>query len=279
MGKLNIDGQQDGSTLEYLFVSGCARTGTTGIVNLLNQLPEVAIGLERYKGIANKKRIDEYKPHLFGPSRFFDFREGETNLLPRSPVHAEFYGRLQEKFRNGTIRFIGEKVPFLFRFFRQIEGAFFSPKWVMMLRDPKSVAASYELRSQTPDDAWPETHDCRMSVRHWNESVEAIEAMAKELPGRVFVCEYERIYSGDIAYLETLVRFLNLPMSGHLVDHYRIVTADWAERVRSQRRLSIEQREFVQETAAIEAYERILAESFSSESRHGDIGDRNCCLT
>ncbi len=260
MNECNPDGRRAVPSVDFLFISGCARTGTTEIVNILNQLPSVAVGMERYKGIANQHRIRDYNPQLYCSNRFFDFREGETNLLPRSPVWREFYGKLEEKFRNRTVQYVGDKLPFMFRMYRQVEDEFPAPKWIMMLRDPVAVAASYDVRARTSDDAWPESHDCRMSVRHWNESVEAIEAMTSELPGRVFVCEYERFYSGDMSYLETLVRFLDLPMSGRLVNHYKSATANWAERVRNRAQLTPDQVEYVKEHGEIEGYERILKE-------------------
>ncbi|NEP86465.1 MAG: sulfotransferase [Okeania sp. SIO2C2] len=68
---------------KYLFVCGCARSGTTAITKLLNAHPLIAIGVERYKHYAKQDLIHKLSPALFKLSVFFDIREEQTNINPQ----------------------------------------------------------------------------------------------------------------------------------------------------------------------------------------------------
>ena len=51
--------------MEYLFIAGCARSGTTAMARLLNQDPRILIGIERYKYIPKATR-----PHISTKKNF-----------------------------------------------------------------------------------------------------------------------------------------------------------------------------------------------------------------
>jgi hypothetical protein len=55
--------------LRALFVSGCARSGTTAFSDYLNQHPELLVCRERYKYIA-----DEITPDHFTFDRILDYK-------------------------------------------------------------------------------------------------------------------------------------------------------------------------------------------------------------
>ncbi|MEO0752369.1 MAG: hypothetical protein AAFY25_11255, partial [Pseudomonadota bacterium] len=60
---------------KYLFVGGCARSGTSGLAHLANTHPDVAIGVERFNSAWGNARL---VPELFEEKRFFDVRETDT---------------------------------------------------------------------------------------------------------------------------------------------------------------------------------------------------------
>jgi hypothetical protein len=115
--------------LGFLFVTGCARSGTTEIVNVLNRHPAVAIGMERFKFVI-RDRIEEFQQCLFAPDNFVRAAEEDTNILPRSPAYRDHYANLKSKFDAGRVQVVGDKLPFLFRHYEAIEKRFNSPRWI-----------------------------------------------------------------------------------------------------------------------------------------------------
>jgi hypothetical protein len=231
--------------LNFLFVTGCARSGTTEIVNVLNRHPAVAVGMERFKYVI-RDRFEDYRQSLFEPANFLKAEEADTNILPRSPTFKNHFAMLNCKFDTGRVRFIGDKLPFLFRHYEAIEDRFSSPKWIIMHRSPRAVAASYCRRARNPaDKGWTEERDHRMAVRHWVEAYRLMQSMLKEFPDRVHVCEYERFYSGDEDSLAQIFDFLELAVSPEVEAYFRETTADWDQREKRGVELTPDETQYV----------------------------------
>lgn len=240
---MNVNNQKEHRN--YLFLSGCPRSGTTEIINVLNRHPAVAIGMERFKYVI-RDRLQEYQQHLFEPDNLVRAAEEDTNILPRSPAMRNHYALLKSKFEVGGVVFVGDKLPFLFRHWETIEERFDSPLWIIMHRSPYAIAASYRRRARNPEDkAWTEDRDHRLGVQHWVESYRWMESMRGEIPDRVFVCEYERFYSGDVDALAQVFGFLGLSVVPEVESYFRDTTAGWEQRAQRGVELTADEVEYV----------------------------------
>jgi len=229
----------------FLFVTGCPRSGTTEIVNVLNRHPAVAMGMERFKFLI-RDRFGEFRKSLFEPANFLNTEEADTNIHPQNPDFTNHWAMLNSKFDTGRVRFVGDKLPFLFRHYEAIEDRFSSPRWIIMHRSPYAVAASYCRRARDlADKGWPEENGHRLAVQHWVEAYRLMQSMMGEFPERVLVCEYERFYSGDKDSLARVFDFLELSVSPEVEAYFRETTADWDQREQRGVELTPNEMEYV----------------------------------
>lgn len=193
--------------LSYLFVTGCARSGTTVTVDLLNSDPRVALGMERYK-----YRNGRLRKHHFMPPYFLNPTPDETNLLV-----PDRYRALADKLTEGNVAILGDKV----RIRNNIErisaliAELEDVRFLYMLRQLPGVASSYNRRAANPRDVnWPETSDYRQAVTDWNGSLRALRDLHDAGHGdRVLVVSYERLYSDEAGQTDRLLGFMRLERS------------------------------------------------------------------
>lgn len=228
-------------TLNYVFICGCPRSGTTALADLLNADDRAIIGRERFKFIA-----DEVTPDHFSRNHFFFPTAEETNNL-RVP---SFYEKSLENWDSGTVTHLGDKVPLYVHRLSYLAETFPDCKIAFMFRDLEGVAASFTARAENadPDDSWPPSNDYRAAVVHWNEALRSLHRYVE--PSRkdnVFVAIYERLFSGEAMYLELLYDFLGLPVTDQVVAAFDAATAGWEHRKRSSRQLPRSARQYLAE--------------------------------
>ncbi len=185
---------------KYLFVCGCARSGTTALVEALNTHPEIAIGMERFIHIFNAGIPDS---SLFEPSRFFKFMPGDTFY---NDIRAMSGNPSSEKFGRAT--YVGDKVPRLFRRFDKLFEVFPGAKILFLLRSPLSVAASWERRSKdTSDNFWSRGRDAISCIQEYNESLQSVIPHLNS--DRILIVPYERIFFDGYGW-DRISKFLDL---------------------------------------------------------------------
>jgi Sulfotransferase family len=189
---------------QVVFIIGVGRSGTTAMVDLLNLHPAIAIGIERYK--LKFLRRGAFEGDEFTAARFFDFRPGDTNILPeKADRWAKVYRRLGRKFPQVAV--VGDKIPHLFERFEECERAFPGARWVYMLRDINGVACSWNARARNPEDRWPAKNDFREAVATWNRANALIRTLPEE---RVRIVAYEDFFGGSEAARRSLLAFIGV---------------------------------------------------------------------
>ncbi|WP_424976569.1 sulfotransferase family protein [Dinoroseobacter sp. S124A] len=165
-----------------LLVTGCPRSGTTALVRLLNTHPSVAIGMERY----TRRLLDEHhlEADLFTPDRFATFVEGDCN---RVSFDARATQAACAKAQTATV--IGDKSPNPVEVFEAAEAMDGEVSVIMILRSPRAVARSFQVRAERAktDPAaaqyWPASRDYKRGIKAFNRSVEATLEFANRLRG------------------------------------------------------------------------------------------------
>ena len=196
----------------YLIVSGVARSGTTALGELLNAHPDVCLGIERFK--FQYLRANNYSNTLFERDRFFDFRPEDTNLDPeKRPAWKPVYTQIAEKWDNARI--IGDKVPDLLPVLVDFITENPDYRYIVILRNLKDVALSWQTRADKPRDAWPAEKDFTAACDSWSEQHVLLHDMMRIKPVRqkVLLLDYDAMY-GDLAQTEAaILGFLGLEAS------------------------------------------------------------------
>lgn len=187
---------------ELLFVGGCPRSGTTALTRLLNRHRSVLLGNERYylrweNGTLGREH--------FARERFLAIQEGDTH--PRDPglvfgERAHWVGE-DAAAKWDEARLIGDKHPPMWRIFSLIEDRFPNAHILFVLRNPLSVAESYQARFDDAADHWP--FDAARGVRDWNDSVTAAAAALRR-GARMTVVAYETMFRSMAAVGAMLTR-------------------------------------------------------------------------
>jgi hypothetical protein len=243
----------------YVFICGCPRSGTTELAFLLSSHPAVVIGVERYKYFANRNKINLIQEDLFESDRFFNLKEEETNILPaRSERFKKYYERMEIKYSKASI--LGDKYPDYFRFYRHLLANISDSKIIYLLRDIIEVAASWNTKAENPKDHWPSDANYKMAVQRWNESLEETFMFHKLLPDRIFVCDYDRIFSGDRRYLSKLLKFIGIKKKKELEEYYAEAIKNYLRIKERRKNINPDQIAFLEKKAKISLAENLLRE-------------------
>lgn len=168
---------------------------------VLNAHPQIVMGNEWFAGRAKHLTRD-----MFAPERFFSPQIGvdcgydiHTHEDTRAyvPVARERYA---------SARFIGDKIPFLYKHLGNLAEKFTGATLVWMVRDPLEVAASYKRRQTNPDDPDWASGGVVEAVADFNASIDALRNVPAGLA--VVLIQYERFFREG--KFSPLARTLNL---------------------------------------------------------------------
>ncbi len=232
----------------YLFVCGCPRSGTTALVELLNSHHSFAIGMERYKYYANRKNINRINQDSFTSDFFFDLKNNQTNIQWKY-----FYNRLRDKYQS-KVKYLGDKYPHYYRFYNRINQNLTQVKWIFIVRDITSIAKSYNARAADPNDTWSEQADFKKAVDHWNESLVETWKYQKQNPNsNLFICEYEKLFSYDLEYLNRILDFLEVEIESSIKIYFDEMKKDWLSKqgysLNSSTSLNAQQIDYIKKNA------------------------------
>jgi len=242
----------------YLFVCGCQRSGTTVAAQLLSIHPQIALGIERYKYRSLPGKFD-VTPDFFTPERFLDFRPEDTNITPDADDRqARHYSAIRERIGQATV--IGDKNPDYYVVLPELVEQFPECKILFLLRDPVRVASSWNVRAQLGRKNWPETNDYRMATNCWNLSIHKALEFQKAHPGRLGICEYEKLVS-DLDYVHALLNWIGAGPSEEVDTYFAEQVLPEAARIgQKESDLNEEETAWVLETADTNKSAALLAD-------------------
>ena len=152
--------------MNYLYIGGPSRSGTTALTSYLNRHPEVMICRERFKWIPRK----DVTPEVFTFERILNFEDGyeERDTARRKQVHEELVGNKDPQ----KLRWMGDKYPAYVRTLERLSENNPGASFILTYRPVEEVAESYEARSRNPEDAWLGGRDgFRLGVEGWNRAM------------------------------------------------------------------------------------------------------------
>jgi len=206
-----------------LFVCGAPRSGTSAMHQILTQDRRLVLGFERFGSYLN----EEFGPHLYTKSRFFDFE-----VDPRDHGRDRPYYRDVASPGFESALYLGDKIPLLYLAYQQVHSVFPQAKYIVLLRNIFDIANSYEARRRNERDAW--TFGVPHAVEHWNTLVSFL-AIQQTNP-RILMVLYEEFFGGTRG-LQRIYDFLELDPPSDIEALHRGMVAETARR--AERRSSM----------------------------------------
>jgi len=241
------------SARKPLFLTGCPRSGTTALWEILAADARLGIGVERF----GRRIMDEFSlaPRLLEPARFFDLHPEDAFYSDLDGFHP-YYGALRERYAH--CEYVGDKLPLLYTRlaeFRQAFGA--DAKLLFLFRNIFDVAASYKARAENPDDTlWLPEQGVEAAVEDWNASIAAALNACDGLS--VHFVSYERLLQAGEG-LDELYRFLELEPNAQAVErHQALLLGSAGLEAKRQRDLGWQDVLHISANASFEGYRRVL---------------------
>jgi hypothetical protein len=238
--------------MNYLFICGTARSGTTAMWRLVTADERLVIGLERYSKHSSHHVLTT---DLFTPERFLELRAGDTfypNLCEFDPYYEKVGALLAHA------EYVGDKIPKLFNFLDTLFANIPTAKVIFMLRNIIDVATSFESRANSiQDKSWPETRKTQAAIKEWRNSLLMLKKYHND--DRVFPVIYEEFFAANSS-IEPLYQFLGLEptQAAHLAHQALLAQNLHLEIKRRKRELSVEGVQQICETAPFALYREVL---------------------
>lgn len=228
---------------KIIFVGGNARSGTTALQNLLNCHPSVFVLRERYLA---EVKAGQLHPSMFDKSAVLAEEAGIPLPLLQSGVDLGA--------RYDQALYVGDKVPAVSKGFDAIDRVFPDAVIVFILRNPFSVAASYQQRFDR--GTWK--RDAVRGIQDWNRSTRSALRRV-QTGGRLIVVPYEEVFQyGDKS--RQLFAALGLDPSELDQDAFDVLV-DQSQRLETKSETRSEELlAYVARNAAFQPYRQLLSE-------------------
>lgn len=188
---------------KFLFITGCARSGTSALVQLLSGSRSILLGMERFGHLIHHKDDFKLRPHHFYKSRFYDLQKGDTFYENLADFH-KFDELFFDKYESAS--YIGDKRPDLYEAYDSLFEHFPQCIVLFIYRNLEEVASSFKGRV-IEGQYWPATKDFKAAVLEWNRSLFLTKnAMPK---GTIRMLSYHEIFKPG-ANLSPIFKFLDI---------------------------------------------------------------------
>jgi hypothetical protein len=177
---------------KFLFVAGCARSGTSAIVQLLSGSKEILLGMERYGHLVRPQAFHLKKKH-FTKERFYSLEEEDTFYSSLRDFH-KFDPHFFEKYESS--KWIGDKRPDLYEVYDDLFENFPDAKVLFIYREIEAVASSFHGRVAEGNN-WPASKNFARAVVEWNRSL-FLSREAIRKGHDIVVLEYDELFSGKM---------------------------------------------------------------------------------
>ena len=239
----------------FLFLCGCARSGTTALWRLIAAHPKIAMGMERFIERCNP---DDFTlvPDLFEKDRFYTLTEGDTHKKSLTQGGAgEYYGALNERYNDCVL--FGDKAPRLFKHYDDLFKNFPNIKIIFIYRNIFDVAQSFEVRKAKPDDSWDRGH--KAAVSEWNQSLNQTLKWLEKKPANILPVEYEALFFGDYP-VDNISDFLEIELDP-LMKKKLQGDRHYAKRLDKERTdgLSSKQKQYIMHNARFGLFKKLVA--------------------
>ena len=240
--------------MNLLFVSGPARSGTTALVEYLNDHPEMLICQERYKWVP-KKTIS---PELFTFEKILEFEDDYE--VRDTEERRRYHSDLVSRKNYAELEWIGDKHPGYVKNLGLLADNNPGASFIFTYRPIEEVAESFEARSRNPDDGWLGGKDgFRLGIEYWNTALQNIRDFIESgVNPNALVISYHDFFYRNEDCVPLLSRFLDLEFHDSVRESWRQRSKSFEGGRREKEPLSESQQSLVREHADRDAEAWIL---------------------
>jgi hypothetical protein len=226
--------------LNYFFVCGAAKSGTTWLQRTLDAHPEVQCSgeghfIERFS-VPLAKVLREYAEQMTVVSRLVyedapvypPIVQDDLDRVVRNFI----IERLMKRQPKDGVRWIGDKTPRYTHCLPALLRIFPKARIINIVRDPRDVAMArmhHARRSGVPErvaEGTPERLNfIGDSGQAWRQSVAPVEAFARDHPGVVHTLRYEDMIAAPVEQAQALFRFLDVQHDTALMERVTAATS------------------------------------------------------
>ena len=241
--------------MNYLYIGGPSRSGTTALTSYLNRHPEMMICRERFKWIPRR----DLTPKVFTFERIMDFEDGyeKRDTDPRrKQVHEELVNSKDPE----KLRWMGDKYPGYVRMLDELSENNPGASFILTYRPVEEVAESFEDRSRNPGDAWLGGRDgFRLGVEAWNKAMRHTrDFIESSVNPNVLVVGYHDFFYRNEGFMPLLSRFLDLEFDEEVLRSWREESRSFEDERREKEPVNEEQQALIDEHADREAESYVL---------------------
>jgi hypothetical protein len=200
----------------FLFICGCARSGTSALTTLVDAHADISVGMERY--LSRFLTGKGLTPDLFEEERFFSVEPGDTfydDLEFAKPL----YKSLRSKWQRSLV--FGDKIPRLYTRYDHVFENFPDARIIFLSRNLIDVANSYKRRAEdASDQEWSENRGAGVAIDDWNNANSLTLAAIERYPGKIYVLSYESLFV-EHRGLDELFGFVGLKPGSDVRAHFQ----------------------------------------------------------
>ena len=221
--------------LNYHFIIGTGRSGTTLLLSMLNSssqihaLPETPIALYFYSKFKNKKKFSLADAHLWH-SLNKKFRYIRKINFVETPLKNEIHSILDYKSfviqsalciehpgkSNSDVKYLIDKNPSYTNCTHLLKNVFPEAKYVAMIRHPMAYVNSHLEKLNPASKAKP----IEFHALTWNYFAEKISLLQQQFGDRLLLLSYEELSINPEDSLRKVCTHLNLPFEQEMLNFY-----------------------------------------------------------
>ncbi len=234
----------------YLFVGGCARSGTSALTNLLSTHNDIILGMERYNKLCVSHKFSLNKEH-FTKKRFFKVKEGDT--FYNDFLYFKMHENIADKWDNA--KYIGIKYTQVDKVLNIINDVFGDVKFIYIYRNIFDVAESWNRRAIEAENNWTPDNNYKKAVIRWNESLSLVNEYIENGYRKNIICLnfYDLFYTDKS--IKNIFHFLNLKINQKVIDQIKYLRSVSNYKKSKKGKLTQLEIEYIKNNANIDLFE------------------------
>lgn len=210
------------SSLDKVFVVGCARSGTSWLADLLNAHESIVVqgeGAFAYKLVPLLgQAFKAFNDHQRAMAGLAQLRNVDLTLIVRAIVDGQLYRYIAESGRDfERIRVVGDKTPQHALGIDTLNTLYPSAKFIHVIRDPRDTAISAWFHAGQSENRSFEQYIEQYMTQAWPISVTLARQSGRRLGGRYTEVRYEDLQADTSGHVWRLLEFLNVDASDSAV--------------------------------------------------------------
>jgi len=233
----------------YLFIGGCARSGTGVLTMVVGVHNRIVIGNERYNRLCRKNQYSLTTEH-FSKDRFYEMKEGDTFYMDFNKYHLGWEPKIFEKY--DRCKYIGVKYTPIHQILPELHSNFPGLKILYIYRDIFDVAESWNRRA-VEGKFWPPKMNYKQAVITWNQSLRMMK-QATEENDNIICVNYNDAFFTDKSF-EPVFERLNVKIDKNVVKRLKQARKNAIKIREAKGGLNEGERQFIAREADFETFD------------------------